>query len=113
MKKIHRYFSIIMLGLALITISNSSIAAERSERDFIGASYEGIVVNCNEWITLRYAPSADSPSLTKIPLGTIVTVLDGDAAGIDGFYPVIYNGLKGYCMKEYLKYYSGGGAPVK
>lgn len=115
MRRMYSLLTVLMLTLALLMVSgNINVeAAERSEQDFIGAAFEGIVVNCNEWITLRYAPSADSASLARIPLGTIVTVMDGNIAVIDGFYPVIYRGIKGYCMRQYLKYYSGGGAPMK
>ena len=107
-----KFFSVMLLAFAIIFIGNNfANAAERDESDFIGAAYEAKVVNCNEWISLRYSPSANSDRIATIPLGAIVTVYDGPAIGIDGFYPVEYRGMKGYCLKEYLKYYSGGGAP--
>ena len=106
-----KIFSAILLATILIFSTNFADAASRNERDFIGAAYEAKVVNCNEWISLRYSPSANSDRIATIPLGAIVTVYDGPAIGIDGFYPVEYRGMKGYCLKEYLKYYSGGGAP--
>ena len=87
-------------------------AAERNDEDFIGASYQAYVVNCDEWISLRYAPSVYSEVLEKIPLGTKVVVYDGDVKGIDGFYPVEYAGFCGYCLKEYLQYAGGAGAPI-
>jgi len=111
-KKLYTIFLTMILCLGVFSLSHS-YAAERSERDFIGASYQGKVVNCNEWITLRYAPSVESASLAQIPLGTIVTVYDGPVYGINGFYPVYYKGMKGYCLKDYLQYYSGGGAPKR
>ena len=107
-----KFLSVMLLTIAVIFVSNTQAnAATRDERDFIGAAYEAKVVNCNEWISLRYHPSTYAERITKIPLGAIVTVYDGDVAGIDGFYPVEYHGMKGYCLKEYLQYYSGGGAP--
>ncbi len=102
-------FSFFLLVISTLSFSTAN-AAERNEKDFIGAAYNGIVVNCNEWITLRYAPSADSPSLAKIPLGTIVIVYDVPVSFLQGFVPVSYNGINGYCIESYIKYYSGGGA---
>ena len=101
--------SFFLLSISILSFSHAN-AAERNEKDFVGAAYNGIVVNCNEWITLRYAPSADSPSLAKIPLGTIVVVYDVPLDLLQGFVPVSYNGINGYCIESYIKYYSGGGA---
>lgn len=108
-----KIFSFILLSTFIIFLSNQVSAESRDESHFIGASYEAKVANCSEWISLRYAPSADSERIAKIPLGTVVTVYDGPVWGIDGFYPVEYNGLKGYCFKDYLEYYRGGGAPIR
>lgn len=108
MKKI-----ISVLLFAILLFAQQAYAAERDEKNFRGATYEAKVVNCNEWISLRYSPSVYSKVLMRIPLGTIVTVYDGSAWGIDGFYPVEYNGFRGYCLKDYLEYHSGGGAPIR
>ena len=106
-----KFFSVMLLAVTIIFASNQADAAARDERDFIGAAYQAKVVNCTEWISLRYSPSTSAERITTIPLGAIVTVYDGDVAGINGFYPVEYRGMKGYCLKEYLQYHSGGGAP--
>ena len=106
-----KIFSVMLLATVFIFVGNQAEAYSRNERDFIGAAYEAKVVNCNEWISLRYSPSTSSERIATIPLGAIVTVYDGPVWGIDGFYPVEYRGMKGYCLKEYLQYYSGGGAP--
>ena len=102
---------VILLAILIFVGSNQVNAYSRNENDFRGASYKARVINCNEWISLRRAPSSDSDRITTIPLGAIVTVYDGPVWGINGFYPVEYNGFKGYCLKEYLEYHSGGGAP--
>ena len=107
MKKI---FAVLLFTIAL-SISFTAQAAGRDEDDFIGASYQARVVNCQSWVSLRYAPSTSSERLIEIPLGTIVTVYDCAVWGIDGFYPVEYDGYRGYVLKEYLEYHSGGGAP--
>ena len=81
-----KFFSLMLLAVAIIFVGNNvADAAARNERDFIGAAYEARVVNCNEWISLRYSPSTSSERITTIPLGAIVTVYDGEVAG---FYPV-------------------------
>ena len=112
-----KLFPVLLLTAMLILFSNTADASryrtERDERDFRGASYNGIVVNCEEWISLRSAPSADANVIAKLPLGTVVIVYDGPSYGINGFYPVEYEGMKGYCLKDYLEYYSGGGGPVR
>lgn len=108
MKKI-----ISVLLFTILFFAQQAYAAERDSRDFRGATYEAKVVNCNEWISLRYSPSVYSEVLTRIPLGTIVTVYDGSVWGIDGFYPVEYSGFRGYCLKDYLEYHSGGGASIR
>ena len=102
---------IFVLLFAILLFAQHTDAAERDARNFRGATYEAKVVNCNEWISLRYSPSVYSEVLTRIPLGTIVTVYD--AGDIDGFQPVEYKGIRGYCLKDYLKYHSGGGAPIR
>jgi len=104
---------VMLLATMVIFLPGTADARERNEGDFFGASYKAVVANCDEWISLRYAPSSDSERLAEIPLGTIVVVYDGPVWGIDGFYPVEYAGMKGYCLKDYLEYHSGGGAPVR
>ena len=106
MKKFLTVFVLILTVLIILTTQVN--AAERNERDFIGAAYKVRIVNCNKAISLRYSPSVYAERLTLIPLGTIVDVYDGPVWGIDGFYPVEYNGMRGYCLKEYLKYHSDG-----
>lgn len=108
-----RKFFALFAVLAVMTINFSAQAAERNERDFIGAVYSAYIVNCNEWVSLRYAPSTSSQRLVKIPLGAKVEVMDGPVDwDIDGFLPVEYSGYKGYVLKAYLKTipHSGGDA---
>ena len=108
-----KFFATLIFLISMIFVSNSTEAAERSEEDFIGASYKSRVVNCEEWISLRYAPSVDSERLAMIPLGTIVVTYDYSLEGIDDFYPVEYNGMQGYCLRFYLEYESDAGAPIE
>ena len=106
-------FLALVAVLAVMAINFSAQAAERNDDDFIGPAYRAYIVNCNEWVSLRYAPSTSSQRLVKIPLGTMVVVMDGPADwDIDGFLPVEYGGYKGYVLKKYLETipYSGGDA---
>ena len=58
------------------------------------------VVNCNEWISLRTAPSTSAERITTIPLGASVTWLDS-APG--GFCLVEYQGNTGFVLSQYLQ----------
>ena len=57
------------------------------------------VANCNEWISLRSAPFADSAVITRIPLGEYVRFVKSSS---NGYYYVYYNGYLGYALAEYL-----------
>ncbi|MBR3008271.1 MAG: SH3 domain-containing protein [Stomatobaculum sp.] len=58
------------------------------------------VVNCDEWISLRTAPSTGAERITTIPLGASVTWLDS-APG--GFCLVEYQGSIGFALGQYLQ----------
>ena len=58
------------------------------------------VVNCDEWISLRTAPSTSAERITTIPLGASVTWLDS-APG--GFCLVEYQGSIGFALGQYLQ----------
>lgn len=57
------------------------------------------VVECNESITLRDAPSVNARELAQIPLGQAVGFIEKAA---NGFYKINYNGLVGYALSQYL-----------
>ena len=57
------------------------------------------VVNCQKWISLRSAPSTESPVITTIPLGAHVRFVKSAA---NNFYYVYYNGYLGYALADYL-----------
>ena len=65
-------------------------------------SWTGKVVRCNEFITLRKTPSTKGEEITKIPLGTIVTVYSG---ADNGFYYINYYGIEGYALASYIDAY--------
>jgi uncharacterized protein YgiM (DUF1202 family) len=61
----------------------------------------GWVVKCNEWITLRSAPSTSADEVLRIPLGARL-ICYGDAG--NGFIKVEYKGRYGYVLKEYVAF---------
>jgi len=58
------------------------------------------VVNCDEWISLRTAPSTSADRIMTIPLGAYVTWLD---SAPDGFCLVEYQGNIGFALGQYLQ----------
>lgn len=81
------------------------------EKEFLpittGTYFWALVVNCNEWISLRQYPSTEAPRLTKIPLGAKVKIYRGmlgerSSSPQNGFYLTEYDGWRGWCLKEYI-----------
>ncbi len=60
------------------------------------------VVNCNEAISLRRAPSYESEVLLEIPLGEVVHVIDDFNANDSEFAHVKYRGTEGWALYRYL-----------
>ena len=59
-----------------------------------------IVVNCNEWVSLRKAPSTSADRLKKVPLGETVT----DCEWTDSdFIRCAWDGETGYIQAKYLE----------
>lgn len=58
------------------------------------------MVNCNESITLRTAPTTTAAEICQIPLGAAVTYA-GQAQ--NGFDKIIYNGHTGYALDAYIE----------
>lgn len=68
---------------------------------------DGVVVRCNEWITLRDSPSTYGSPLARIPLGSWVRVYNwyyrsGQEYPYDLFFKVYYNGTYGYAVSYYI-----------
>lgn len=63
-----------------------------------------VVVNCDEWVSLREAPSTSAARITTVPLGAVVyncTPYTGD------FTQCEYSGMVGYILSEYLQTVDG------
>ena len=65
-----------------------------------------IVVNCQEWVSLREAPDTASARLRKVPLGAYVDALED----VGDFALCEYDGATGYILNEYLEPEEIGGA---
>ena len=89
--------------LALLFIGAVVLAPSVTYASSMWFNTEGTlyVVKCDEWISLRSAPSTDAPVITRIPLGDEVRVLD-DSDGMAEFAHVNYRGMNGYALYEYL-----------
>lgn len=58
-----------------------------------------VVINCNEFITLRTSPSTSASEITKIPLGRPVGFI---SEADNGFYKIMYDNKIGYALAYYL-----------
>lgn len=72
-----------------------------------GDFYEGpditpecmIIVNCEEWVSLREEPSIAAARIVKVPLGAMVYNCEPD---VNGFVYCEYDGMYGFILEEYL-----------
>jgi len=65
---------------------------------------DGVVINCNEWISLREYPSTSAPRLAKIPLNTWITIYNKLYRTENGtFIKASYEGMIGYCLFDYIR----------
>lgn len=79
---------ILILALVLALLGASALADDM------------IVVNCNEWVSLRKAPSTSADRLKKVPLGETVT----DCEWTDSdFIRCTWDGETGYIQTKYLE----------
>ena len=67
-----------------------------------GALAEGMlkIVNCQDWVSLRSAPSTQAERLAQVPLGALVT---GEYDPYAEFSHCSYGGVSGYILNQYLE----------
>ena len=67
-----------------------------------GALAEGMlrIVNCQDWVSLRSAPSTQAERLAQVPLGALVT---GEYDPYAEFSYCSYEGVSGYILNQYLE----------
>lgn len=72
-----------------------------------GTPFYMMVVNCNEWVSLRSEPSVNATRLAKVPLGVWVYTYGSFAHNPMGdnntFVRVLYNGQWGWVLDNYLE----------
>ena len=69
-----------------------------------------VVVNCEEWVSLREYPGTEATRLAKVPLGA--RVLDCETAS-NGFAYCHYEGQDGYILLKYLEAAEEGAEPFE
>lgn len=92
-------FSEAVSGTDVAVPEENGTASNAAEESY-GAYYESmVVVNCEEWVSLRNAPSTSSPRIIQVPLGATVT----ECLEVrDGFVYCRYADLSGYIQAKYL-----------
>lgn len=61
--------------------------------------WDAHVVNCREWVSLRFRPNTKSRQLIKVPRGAEVL----DAYYVEnGFVHCFYKGYEGYILEQYV-----------
>ena len=91
-----------MLIVVVVAFSANISAVQRSESDFdyrIPFFY-GRISNCQQFVSLRYAPDVYSDCIVEIPLGAKVSVKD--RRPVNDFVAVTYNGHSGYVLSKYI-----------
>ncbi len=77
-----------------------------NEVDFENGFYT-MVVNCNEWVSLRSEPSVNATRLAKVPLGdwvfTYGSYAHKSSSESNYFTRVFYNGQWGWILSYYLE----------
>lgn len=94
MKRILTVFLMMILALGMTAAAEYGMC----DVDYAG---DMIVVNCDEWISLRSAPDTDAARVAKVPLGATLTdciISNENTAFMYG----CYNGQWGYALREYL-----------
>lgn len=89
---LRKFFAMVLLTATLLIVSGQDNRAE---------AYWGVVIDCQEWISLREYASTEAPRLAAIPLGEWVWI-NGTAG--NGFLSAEYNGIRGYVLSAYIKY---------
>ena len=74
--------------------------AERKSSEKVATNdqyYQGFVDNCSK-LNIRENPNIDAKVLTILNKGDKVQINSEN----DGWYSVVYKGISGFCMKEYI-----------
>ncbi len=82
-----------LVALALLAAAGAALAET-------GEYYLNmVVVNCEEWVSLRSAPDTSASRLAKVPLGEVVF----ECSRIGDFCYCTYEGQRGYILAKYLE----------
>ena len=84
-----------LTALALLALAWAALAEEGDDYCLYM-----VVVNCEEWVSLRSGPSTSASRLAKVPLGEVV--FECSRVGGDFIY-CTYEGQRGYILAKYLE----------
>ena len=85
--------ALLMIALCMIL----TIVPAMAGMDYLG---DMVVVNCEEWVSLRELPSTSTKRLIKVPLGAVV---DNCQQFGDEWVYAEYDGRGGYILAQYLQ----------
>lgn len=77
---------------------------DEMDEDFHNADNPWIVVDCDEFITLRDMGNASGTEILKLPRGAIVDYLRSEN---NGYCKVSFRGVQGYALEKYLQPFDG------
>lgn len=86
----------LMIFVLVVLLAMTGCITTAAAEEYLG---DMIVVNCEEWVSLRDYPSTSAARKVKVPLGE--TVDDCVRAG-NGFIYCNYRGISGYILSKYL-----------
>lgn len=89
MKNLKKMIALIMIAVLMLT------GAAFAKGAYLGTM---TVVNCDNWVTLREAPSTSADTVTRIPRGENVDAYYYNSQ----FTECYYYGLHGYILSDYL-----------
>ncbi len=97
-----------LLGVLLVAAMLLSCGAALAEKTFYG---DMVVINCEEWVSLRDVPGTGGKRLAKVPLYAVVTDAEWEPICGDFIY-CCYEGQYGYILSQYLMMAPDDGADI-
>ena len=83
-----------LAALALLVLIGAAMAEQGEYNLYM------VVVNCEEWVSLRDGPSTSAARLARVPLGEVVF----ECSRVEGgFIYCTYQGQRGYILAKYLE----------
>ena len=97
-----------LLSALLVAAMLLTCGAALAEKTFYG---DMVVINCQEWVSLRDVPGTGGKRLAKVPLYAVVTDAEWEPICGDFIY-CRYEGQYGYILSQYLMMAPDDGAEI-